>query len=73
MTSVPLELLDNIDNFAQAMKLAWQTEDNVIAVLQNLGTSTLLALLERTPLMSTLATKGSLVSNTLHTSRSKII
>lgn len=56
---VPLELLANIDNFAHAMKLTWQAgEDNIIGVLQNLGASTFLALLERSHLMTTLASRG---------------
>ena len=48
----------NIDNFAHAVKLTWQTEDNVIATLQNLGASTFLALLERTDLMNILTRQG---------------
>lgn len=56
--SIPLELLVNIDNFAHAVKLTWQTEDNVIAVLQSLGASTFLALLERSHLMDTLTRQG---------------
>lgn len=56
--SIPLQLLVNIDNFAHAVKLTWQTEDNVIAVLQSLGASTFLALLERSHLMDTLTRQG---------------
>ena len=56
--SIPLELV-NIDNFAHAVKLTWQTEDNVIATLQSLGASTFLALLERSNLMmDTLTRQG---------------
>ena len=44
------------------MKLAWSESDSgvdgVIGVLQNLGASTFLALLERSHLMSTLAGQG---------------
>jgi len=57
-SSVPLELLVNIDNFANAVKLTWQTEDTVIATLQSLGASTFLALLERTDLMQLLTGPG---------------
>lgn len=56
--SIPLELLVNIDNFAHAVKLTWQTEDNVMAILQSLGASTFLALLERSDLMDTLTRQG---------------
>lgn len=57
-SNIPLELLVNIDNFAHAVKLTWQTEDNVIAILQSLGASTFLALLERSHLMDTLTRQG---------------
>ncbi|XP_032779429.1 transforming growth factor-beta-induced protein ig-h3 [Daphnia magna] len=56
--NIPLELLVNIDNFAHAVKLTWQTEDNVMAILQSLGASTFLALLERSDLMDTLTRQG---------------
>lgn len=57
--SIPIELLVNIDNFAHAVKLTWETEDdNVIAVLQGLGASTFLALLERSHLMDTISAQG---------------
>lgn len=48
----------NIDNFAHAVKLTWETDDNVIAVLQGLGASTFLALLERSHLMDTINAQG---------------
>lgn len=56
--NIPIELLVNIDNFAHAVKLTWETEDNVIAVLQGLGASTFLALLERSHLMDTINAQG---------------
>ena len=56
--SVPLELLDNINNFAHAMELAWQAEDNILAKLQSLGASTFVALLERSHLLDMLSSKG---------------
>lgn len=58
--SVPFELLVNIDNFATAWaKMSdEEAQDGVISMLQSLGTSTFLALLERTSLIDTLTTDG---------------
>ena len=56
-------LLSSIDNFATAWSKMSDEEDSVIATLQGLGTSTFLALLERTNLMETLTNDGTININ----------